>query len=194
MHDLRVVREQMVLLRDGFARRGKLETLGPILDQLEGLEKSRRALITAVEERKAQRNVMTQEVARKKRAGEDASTLVDTSRTLGVEIAQLETELADTERTVATLMLELPNVTGSAVPAGDETHNSVVRAWGTPREDATVRPHWEVAANMGMLDLARGAKISGSGFIVYRGTGARLVRALINLMLDTHTAEHGYEE
>ena len=70
----------------------------------------------------------------------------------------------------------------------------MVRSWGDARLAETVRPHWDVAADLGMLDLARGAKISGSGFIVYRGIGARLVRSLINLMLDTHTAEHGYEE
>jgi seryl-tRNA synthetase len=194
MHDLRLVREQLHLLRDGFTRRGKLDTLGPILDRLEGLEKDRRALITAAEERKARRNLLTQEVAQKKRAGEDATELVAESRHIGAEIARLEADLSATESTVEGLMLELPNITRDTVPAGDETHNTVVREWGTPRTGDTVRPHWDVAGEMGILDLARGAKISGSGFIVYRGMGAKLVRALINLMLDTHTGEHGYEE
>ena len=194
MHDLRLVREQLHLLRDGFERRGKLETLGPILDRLEGLEKERRALITAVEDRKARRNVMTQEVAQKKRAGEDATELVAESRSIGAEIARLEADLTATESTVQGLMLELPNITRDDVPAGDESHNAIVRSWGTPREESGVRPHWEVAGDMGLVDLARGAKISGSGFIVYRGPGARLVRSLINLMLDTHTTEHAYEE
>ena len=194
MHDLRLVRDQLPLLRDGFARRGKLDTLGPILDQLEGLEKERRGLIAAVEDRKARRNVLTQEVAQRKRVGEDASALVESSRALGTEIAEREAQLTAVEGTVGTLMLELPNITRDGVPAGDETHNSILRSWGLPREGDAVRPHWDVAADLGLLDLARGAKISGSGFIVYRGMGARLVRALINLMLDTHTAEHGYEE
>ena len=194
MHDLRLVREQMHLLRDGFARRGKLDTLGPILDRLEGLEKDRRALITAVEDRKARRNTLTQDVAQKKRAGEDAAVQVADSRALGEEIARLEADLSATESTVSGLMLELPNVTRDDVPAGDETHNALIREWGTPRVGATVRPHWEVAAALGIVDLARGAKISGTGFIVYRGLGAKLVRALINLMLDTHTTAHGYEE
>lgn len=194
MHDLRLVREQLHLLRDGFERRGKLDTLGPILDRLEGLEKERRALITAVEDRKARRNVLTQDVAQRKRAGEDATELVAESRSIGAEIARLEADLTATESTVQGLMLELPNITGDAVPAGDESHNAIVRSWGTPRDDAGVRPHWDVAGEMGIVDLARGAKISGSGFIVYRGLGAKLVRSLINLMLDTHTAEHGYEE
>jgi seryl-tRNA synthetase len=194
MHDLRVVREQLHVLRDGFARRGSLAVLAPILERLEGLERERRALITAVEERKAKRNVLTQDVAQRKRAGLDASEVVTQSRALGEEIARLEADLSATESTVTGLMLELPNVTGDQVPVGDETHNTVVRSWGEPRVDQTVRPHWEVATEMGLLDLARGAKISGSGFIVYRGKGARLVRALINLMLDTHSGVHGYEE
>ena len=194
MHDLRLVREQLHLLRDGFARRQQLDVLGPILDRLEGLERERRALITAVEERKARRNLLTQDVAQKKRAGEDATALVADSRAIGAEIARLEADLSATESTVEGLMLELPNITRDGVPAGDETHNTVVREWGIPRMGDAVKPHWDVAGAMGLLDLVRGAKISGSGFIVYRGLGAKLVRALINLMLDTHTAEHGYEE
>jgi seryl-tRNA synthetase len=194
MHDLRVVREQMDMLRAGFARRGALDALAPTLERLEGLERERRALITAVEERKARRNVLTQDVAQKKRAGENADEAMAASRALGEEIARLEADLSATESTVGGLMLELPNIPRETVPAGDETHNTVVRAWGQPRVDASVRPHWDVATERGMLDLARGAKISGSGFIVYRGIGARLVRALINLMLDTHTMRHGYEE
>jgi seryl-tRNA synthetase len=194
MHDLRLVREQMQVLRDGFARRGQLTTLDPILDRLDGLEKERRAHIAAVEGRKARRNELTQEVAQLKRGGGDTSEQVAASRLLGEEIARLEADLSATESTMDGLMLELPNIPRDVVPAGDETHNKEVRQWGTARLDATVRPHWEIAGDLGMLDLARGAKISGSGFIVYRGMGARLVRALINLMLDTHTSAHGYEE
>jgi seryl-tRNA synthetase len=80
------------------------------------------------------------------------------------------------------------------VPAGDETHNTVVRSWGEPRAAAGVKPHWEVGEALGLFDLPRGAKISGSGFIVYRGIGARLIRAFMNFMLDLHTREHGYTE
>jgi seryl-tRNA synthetase len=93
------------------------------------------------------------------------------------------------------MLYDLPNITLPDVPEGDESANTVVRTWGTPREpDAAIVPHWEKGEEFGMIDLARGAKISGSGFIVYRGRGARLVRALMNMMLDIHTEEHGYEE
>ena len=194
MHDLRLVREQIHILRDGFARRGKLDTLAPVLDRLEALERDRRALITAGEERKKRRNELTQVVAQRKREGEDASELVAESRGIGDEIARLESDLSATELTMDGLMLELPNITRGGVPAGDETQNTIVRTWGTPRQAQGIKPHWDVAAELGLVDLARGAKISGSGFIVYRGLGAKLVRALINLMLDTHTTAHGYEE
>ena len=196
MHDLRLVREQIHVLRDGFARRGKLATLGPILDRLEALEKERRAQLTGVQDVSQARNAMTQDIAHRKRTGDtdQVPALIARSQQFGAEIAQQEARLAVTEREVQSLMLELPNITHADVPAGDETHNAHVRSWGTPRTDATVKPHWDVASDLGMLDLARGAKISGSGFIVYRGIGAKLVRSLVNLMLDTHTTEHGYEE
>ena len=141
MHDLRLVREQIHLLRDGFARRGKLDTLGPILDRLEALERDRRALIVAVEDRKARRNTLTADVAQKKRAGEDTTALVADSRGLGDEIARLEGDLSATESTMSGLMLELPNITRDEVPEGDETHNAIVREWGTPRLESGVRPH-----------------------------------------------------
>src|SRR5690606_11849055 len=92
------------------------------------------------------------------------------------------------------LLLEIPNTTVPDVPAGGETANRVLRAWGEPREADGIPPHWEIAERLGILDLPRGAKISGSGFVVFRGVGARLVRGLINFMLDLHTSEHGYEE
>jgi seryl-tRNA synthetase len=91
--------------------------------------------------------------------------------------------------------LFVPNVPLSDVPAGDATANKIVRSWGTPRAHGPeLKPHWEIAERLGILDLKRGAKLSGSGFPVFVGAGARLARALINFMLDLHTREHGYVE
>ena len=194
MHDIRMLREQLDVLRAGMARRGKLDTLGPLLDEAEGLEKARRAAIGAAEAKKAERNAATQEVARRKRAGEDASELVAASRALGEAITAAEAEQQRIEARLQEILLELPNVTLPDVPAGDESHNVVLRQWGEPRAEGSVKPHWEVAETLGLLDLARGAKLSGSGFVAFRGAGARLVRALMNFMLDLHTREHGYEE
>ena len=194
MHDIRMVREQAAALRDGMRRRGALDQLEPVIARLEALDRERRMAIQAVEERKAARNAASQEVGRRRKAGEDASELQAQTRALGEEIARLEAELQATEAGIQQGLYEIPNVPLPAVPAGDASHNTVVRSWGTPREAVGVKPHWEVGDALGLFDLARGAKISGSGFIVYRGVGARMVRAFMNFMLDLHTREHGYEE
>ena len=176
------------------ARRGTLDQIAPVLDRAVALDVERRALIQAMEERKAARNEASQEVARLRRAGADAEELVARSRTLGDEISRLERELADIEGALTAMMLEIPNVTLTDVPAGGEEHNVIVRQWGTPRDGAGLRPHWEIGEALGILDLARGAKVTGSGFVVFRSKGARMVRAFMNFMLDLHTSRHGYEE
>jgi len=194
MHDVRLVRERLDDLREAMRRRDALDTLGAQLDRCEGLERERRLLIQAVEERKAARNAGSQEVARRKRAGEPADDLIASGRALGEEIGRLELELGDAERSLEAILLEVPNITLPDVPAGDESNNVIVRSWGEPRPADGVRPHWEIAAQHGLFDLERAAKISGSGFAVFRGAGSRLVRALLNFFLDVHTREHGYEE
>jgi len=194
MHDLRMIREQAEGLRDGMRRRGKLEAYGPVIDEAEALDRTRRQTIQAVEEQKAKRNAITQVVGKKKKAGEYASAEMAEARELGEAIAALEATLAPTEARLHELLLGVPNIPLPDVPEGDECANVVVRRWGTPREAEGVKPHWEVGASLGLLDLERGAKIAGSGFVVYRGAGARMIRAFMNAMLDLHTGEFGYEE
>jgi len=195
MHDIRLLRDQLDVLRDGMRRRGKLTELAPVLERAESLERERRSAITEVEAQQSRRNKLSQEVAQRRKAGEDATALMAESREIGEAIAQLEARRAEAETAVQQLLYELPNITLPEVPEGGEEANAVVRTWGTPRTDGeTIVPHWDIGASLGILDLPRGAKISGSGFIVYRGQGARLVRALMNMMLDVHTTEHGYEE
>lgn len=194
MHDLRMVRDQIDELRDGMRRRGKLDALAPFIDRAQQVDLDRRTMIQAIEERKNARNSMTQEVARRKRAGESADELLTQSRAIGDEIARLESELAPLEAELQSALYEIPNTTLRDVPEGGEEYNSIVRSWGTPRETAELKPHWDLGVALGLIDFERGAKLSGSGFIVYRGKGARLVRSLMNFMLDLHTAEHGYEE
>src|SRR5256714_8339850 len=150
-----------------------------LVDRGETPERGRRALIQAVEERKAARNANSQEVARRKKAKEPADDLIAGGRELGEEIARLEGDLEAAEGRLRAILLELPNVTLPQVPAGGEACNRVVSAWGTPRESAGVRPHWEIGADLGIIDLERASKISGSGFVFYRGLGARLVRGLV---------------
>ncbi len=194
MHDLRMVRERLGDLREAMRRRGALDGLGPQLDRCEALERERRLLTQAVDERRAARNASSQEVARRKRAGEAADDLIAEGRALGDEISRLEAELAAAEQALVGILLEVPNVTLPDVPAGGEECNVVVRQWGDPRPSAGVRPHWDIAAALGLVDLERATKVSGSGFAVFRGAGARLVRSLMSFFLDTHAGQHGYEE
>lgn len=194
MHDARIFREQLDVLRDAMRGRQKLDELAPLLDRGVALELERRSVIQAVEERKAARNASSQEVAKRKKAGEPADDLIASGRMLGEEIQRLENELAAAESELRDILLSVPNITLPDVPAGGEEANKVVRTWGQPRPTDGVRPHWEIGEERGLLDLARGAKISGSGFIVFRGLGARLTRALMNFFLDVHVRENGYEE
>ncbi len=195
MHDIRLLRENLDRLRDGMRRRHKLGDLGPLLDQAEELERDRRSAITELEAQQAQRNRLAQEVGLRRKAGDDATELIAAGRAVGDVIAALEQRRSSAEEAVQALMYELPNLTLDEVPEGGEDANRIMRTWGAPRPDGSlIKPHWEIGERLGMLDLTRGAKISGSGFIVYRGMGARLVRGLMNMMLDVHTLEHGYEE
>lgn len=194
MHDPKLPREHPEMLRDAMRRRGVLDAVAPQLDRCATLEVERRLLIQAVEERKAARNASSQKVARRKKAGDSADELIAQGRAQGEEIARLERELAVVEGEFTRILLELPNITLPDVPEGGEEHNVIVRSWGEPRSSAGVRPHWEIAAEHGLLDLERGAKISGSGFPVFRGAGARLVRALMSYFLQLHTSRHGYDE
>lgn len=194
MLDIRVLREQMATLRDALARRGALAGLTPALERAEQLERDRRTLIQATEERKAARNVSSQEVAQRKKRGEDAAELIARGRDLGAEIARLEGELAAAESELRGILLVIPNLTLPEVPAGGEDNNRVVKEWGTPRREAGLKPHWELGERAGILDLERAVKISGSGFVVYRGMGARLARSLLMFFMDAHAREHGYEE
>ncbi len=194
MHDLKLLRENIAALRDGMRRRGKLDTLGPLIDRAEGLDRERRALLTQIEEKQAARNAASQDVARRKRAGENAADVIARTRTLGDEIAALQKSYDAQFAELEQLQYELPNIPLADVPEGGEDANVVPRSWGDPRSHDGVRPHWEVGEQLGILDLPRGAKIAGSGFIVFRRGGARLVRALIAFFLDLATREHGYEE
>jgi seryl-tRNA synthetase len=194
MHDARVFRDQVDLLREAMRRRGKLAEFGPLIDRGVALDLERRTTIQAVEERKAARNANSQDVARRKKGGEDAESQIAFGRELGDEIQRLESELARIEAELGAILLGVPNVPLADVPDGGEEANRVVATWGTPRPSDGVKPHWEVGEALGLLDLARGAKVSGSGFIVFRGLGARLTRALLNWFIDVHVREHGYEE
>jgi seryl-tRNA synthetase len=116
------------------------------------------------------------------------------SRELGDEIGKLETELDGIEAQLHGILLEIPNMTLPEVPAGGEEHNKIVKEWGAPRKEPGLKPHWDVGTQLGILDLERAAKVSGSGFVAYRGLGARMARSLLQFFMDSHCNVHGYEE
>ena len=194
MHDLRTLRDNLESLREGMRRRLQLDALAPRIDRADVLDRERRSLIQRADEQKATRNAATQEVARLKKGEENADALIAQTRALGDEISALELELAGVESELGDILMQLPNIPLADVPDGGEESNRIVRAWGEPRDSAGVRPHWEIGEQLGILDLAAGSKISGSGFIVLKRGGAKLVRALMSFMLDLHTREHGYDE
>lgn len=176
-------------------RRRRDAALDRAVDELLALDVRRRALLTQVETLKAERNAMSDEVARKKKAKESADDLLATLKGSGERVKLLDAEVKEVDEALERILLVVPNLPLDDVPEGDASGNRVVRTWGTATTFPwTPLPHWDLGAKLGILDLPRGAKIAGSGFPVFTGMGSRLVRALANFMLDLHTREHGYLE
>lgn len=195
MLDLRQIRQDPEAFKALLARRGDAEGTGASVDRVLGLDTERRALIGEGDELKSRRNAASQQVAERKRAKESADDLIAEVRSIGDRIREIDARLREVEGEIDDLLLRLPNPVHESVPVGGEEANSVVRSWGEPKAlPFDAKPHWEIAQGLGILDLAGGAKVAGSGFPAYRGMGARLQRALISFFLDLHTREHGYTE
>jgi seryl-tRNA synthetase len=197
MLDLNFVRANLELVEAKLRARG----MDPeaLLGNFRELDLERRARITQAETLQAQRNKLSQEVARSRKAGADATqvaAVMDQTRELKQETEELERSAAQAEEAMRELLAAIPNLTQDSVPAGkSEADNVEVLRWGQqPAFDFAPKPHWALGEGLGILDLARAAKISGARFAVYWGLGARLERALASFMLDIHTREHGYLE
>jgi seryl-tRNA synthetase len=188
------------LLRNEFERvEQAMRNRGAVLEQLSAfpaLDSRRRELLQETERLKNRRNVVSQEVAKLKKAGESAEAVIKEMREVSDRIKQLDDEIRELELQIDELLLSLPNLPHESVPVGaDEKDNVEIRKWSEPRSFAfEPKPHWDLAAELGILDFEAAAKISGSRFVCYKGWGARLERALINFMLDLHSEEHQYEE
>ena len=192
MHDLSYFREHL----DVFADMAKRRNITLDLDGFRALDKERRELITENEHRKAQRNKASDEIARLKKEKQSADTILVEMKQLSERIKQADERIAELDATQRELLLTIPNVPHSSVPAGHRPEDNLeVRRWGTPPKfDFQPKPHWEVGERAGILDLEAAARITGARFAVYKGWGARLERALANFFLDVHTREHGYTE
>ena len=192
MLDLKFIRSHLDEVKQALINRGQ-EFL---LDDFESLDEMRRLLLGEVESRRQERNSLSEEVGRLKKAKQDAAVKMERVREINQELKELEQDLQDKESLVNDFLLNLPNLPHNSVPVGASSEdNPVVKKWGEPPLfDFTPKPHWEVGEQLGILDFETAAKITGSRFSLLKGAASRLERALINFMLDLHTQEHGYLE
>ncbi len=192
MLDMRFIRENTDVVRKSLEARNSDYNL----DELLSLDKERREILTEVEALKKERNEVSAIIGKNAREGKDSLELKEKMSKVSSKIKELDVKVAEIDEKQRLLLLTIPNVLHSSTPFGkDEDENVEVRKWGIPRKfDFEVKPHDELGVNLDILDFERGAKLAGSRFTIYKGLGARLERALINFMLDTHTSEHGFKE
>ena len=195
MLDIKYIRENPEIVKEGIKNKNEKDTVDEIL----ALDKDRRDLLQKAEELKAQRNKVSQEIGKLKKAGENAADVMAEMKNVSDEIKELDNQIREVEEKLNEMMLWVPNLPHNSTPIGKSAANNIeVKQW-LPEDfsfdnDEPVLDHLELGKKLGILDFERGAKISGSGFPVYLGKGATLERALINYMLDLHLADHGYKE
>ena len=194
MLDIRKIRENPDFFRERLARRnsGDEKLIANILALDEEIRKSKQQ----GEALKSERNRASKEIGAVKAKGGDITEISAKMKSVGEDIARIDQELAVKEAELADVILRIPNVNHDTVPVGKTAEdNRIERVVGKPAQlDFKPKPHWEIGAQLGLIDLEAATKISGSGFIVFKGAGARLERALINYLLDLHTGQHGYTE
>jgi seryl-tRNA synthetase len=191
MHDLNWFRNNLDVAAERLATRPYLINK----DEFRALDAQRRAAVTETERLKAERNASSMEIGKLKKAGTDTAELQAKVRAMGDQIAELEAKTAALDEQFRLQLQTIPNLPDETVPVGKSADDNVeVRRWGTPHKIAAPKAHWDLGPELGILDFDRATKITGARFAVYFGPGAKLERALINFMLDTHTREHGYTE
>ncbi len=192
MLDAKYIRANAEAVQQAIANKGEKASLDKFLE----LDARRRDILVEVEQLKNRRNLASQEVARRKRTQEDASDLIEETKQVGQHIKELDAELKTVEAELEYQLLTIPNLPHPSVPVGaDDKENVFVRSVGDPTAfDFTPKPHWEIGTDLDIIDWERGVKVTGARFVAYKGLGARLHRALINFMINTHTGDHGYTE
>ena len=192
MLDIKFIRENQELVELAMRnRKAEVDVVGLI-----EADQQRRQLVTEVEELKAEKNQRSKEIGAVLKSGGDAEAVKAAVREITERISALDEAVRNVEGMIREQLLYMPNVPSAETPVGStEADNPVLRSWGEEKTfDFEPKPHWELGEALGLFDLERGAKLSGSGFPLYVGAGARLERALIQFMLDLHTEEHGYVE
>jgi seryl-tRNA synthetase len=194
MLDLNFVRDNLALVEEKLRQRGM--NPAEALKDFGAIDTERRQAITQNETLQARRNRASEEIAKLKKSGQDASALIQETKELREQIQISEKKASDSEARLREILTALPNLPHASVPVGKSDQENVeARRWGTPPQfDFKPKPHWELGESLGVLDLERAVKLTGARFAVYWDLGARLERALANFMLDLHTREHGYTE
>ncbi|MBW2093456.1 MAG: serine--tRNA ligase [Deltaproteobacteria bacterium] len=192
MLDLKFVRSNLETIQEMLKNRG----YDLNISKFETLDRERRNRLSDLEELRHRRNEVSEQIASLKKNKKDASGLILQMKQVSAEIKQKEKDVADFIEELDRLLMVIPNMPHASVVVGsDEADNPVVRTWGERRDfDFAPLAHWDIGEKLGILDFPRAAKIAGARFALYKGSGARLERALINFMLDIHTKEHGYTE
>jgi len=191
MLELKFIRENLDLVKDALRKRNsKLE-----IDGLIELDDKRRKVLLELEDLRAKKNLANDEISKLLKEKQDPKEKIASMKDIAIRIDSLEKELKEHEPQLSRMLLNIPNIPHASIPVGDAGANKIVRSWGEPKRIANAaRSHIELAEHLDIIDFTRAAKLTASNFILYKGDGARLERALYNFMLDLHTSKHGYKE
>ena len=191
MFDIKLLREDLGYVKKGLSAKNTTVDLEEIVE----LDQKRRSALQQLEEMRSRQNAANDEISQVIKAKKDPKEKIAAMKKISSEISMLEPEVKTFEEKIASILIKLPNLPHPSVPVGGPDQNRVVRSWGQPKKQMfKAKTHIELAEDLDIIDFKRATKISGSNFILFKGPGARLERALLNFMLDLHVQEHGYKE
>lgn len=192
MLDIRLIRENPEKINELLKRRNPELSIDKVIE----IDVERRKIQTEADELRALRKTESQKIGEMKKRGENTDSIQEEVRAIGDKVKALEEKQVELDETQRSLLLHIPNIPDETTPVGaSEEDNIVIHTHGdVPSFDFEFKPHWDIAEEKGLVDFERGVKISQSRFVMNRGKGARLERAIIEFFLDVHTLEHGYEE
>ena len=191
MLDIRFIRENIQLVKASLEKRNNKFNL----DEVIALDEARRKILLGLDELRRQKNEANDAITAIIKEKKDPKGKIASMKGVAVKIDELEAKLSVSEEQLSKLLMAIPNIVHESIPVGDPKNNKVVRQWGEVKKlDFQARPHTQICEYLDIVDFARGAKLTGSNFILYKKAGARLERALINFMVDLHTSKHGYQE
>ena len=191
MLDLKFIRENFELVKEGIKNKGEKTAVDDFLV----LDKKRRGLIAEVDELKHKRNTVSQKIGQLMKEKKEAKDLIKEMKTVSDKIKEFDAVIQEVGDEIYEIQIRIPNIPHKSVPVGDESHNKEIKSWGDiPGFDFTPKDHLQLVKDLDIIDFPRAAKITGAGFPLYKGLGAKLERALINFMIDLHVEKHGYTE